>query len=133
MEHNKNESFDPSKLNESERALLLAWAENVREIQKNPGLSRKEKINALMKLNNKEALVTANKMAIRKVKAGWKRANWAARLAILAGGATLGYAGVAGAGVAAFGGAVGIPLFLLSAAGGAFIGTLIDNLKKSQE
>ena len=51
-------------------------------------------------------------------------------MAILAGGGTLLTAGLAGSGIAALGGAIGVPLFLLTAAGGSFVGLIIDSLVK---
>lgn len=117
-------------LNEEERKQLLTWAESVKTIQKDKDLSKKEKIRQLTKLSNSKAFKSCSKVAMSYSKSYWKNASYAERLGIIGAGGALTLAGVGGAGIAALGGAVGVPLFLLTAAGGTFIGTIIDKIKK---
>ena len=118
-------------LEDSERQNVLNWAVEVRKIQKNKSLSKKEKIYDLKKLNNKQAFKNAVSLSLKYFKNSWKKANWAQRIGIIGFGGGLALAGISGgAGIAALGGAIGLPLFLITAAGGAFIGTIIDSLDK---
>lgn len=83
-----------------------------------------------LKLNNSGAFKSSSKLALYYSKKYWKNASYAERLAIIAAGGTFSVVGFGGAGVVALGGAVGMPLFFLTGAGGAFIGTIIDRLNK---
>src|SRR5262249_22565538 len=69
-------------------------------------------------------------LGIRSKKILWDDRGWAARLALS--GVTVGavlFSGE-GAGIAALGSAIGVPLWLVLGAGGAFLGCLIDELHK---
>lgn len=118
------------KLSQEEKAKILAWARQVRAIQKNPALNFKQKFNALKQLNNSQAFKSTNKFVLMHSKRYWKHAPWTERIGLigLAGGAIV--FGVQGAGIAALGGAVGLPLFLLTGAGGALVGMIIERLDK---
>ncbi|MAO07486.1 MAG: hypothetical protein CL596_02105 [Alteromonas sp.] len=119
------------KLSQKEKAKILAWAKEVRAIQKDPNLNFKEKFKALKELNNKEAFSATNKFVMMHSKKYWKHAPWTERMAIigLAGGVVI--FGGSGAGIAALGGAIGLPLFLLTGAGGALVGMIIERLDKN--
>ena len=120
-------------LEKSERQNILNWAVEVRKIQNNKSLSKKEKIYDLKKLNNKQAFKNAISLSLKYLKSYWKKANWAQRIGVIGLGGGLAVAGTSGgAGIAALGGAIGLPLFLVTAAGGAFIGTIIDSLEKNK-
>ena len=129
MESSEYQDLDFSDLSNKEKEVVLEWAKKVRATQKNSSLSVKEKIKAIKELNNKEAFNSCSKIAMMYSKRYWKNASWAERLSILAGGGTIMAVGFAGSGVAALGTAVGIPFFLVTAAGGAFIGMIIDKLE----
>ena len=121
------------KLDASEKEKFLAWAKNVREIQNDPNLSIKDKIKSLKELDNKTALISLGKIVKTKAKKTWKDASWAKRLGVLGAGTALLAASGSGAGIAALGGAIGLPLFLVTAAGGTLIGTIIDELSKDNK
>lgn len=121
-------------LQESERQNILNWAVEVRKIQQNKSLSKKAKIYDLKKLNNKQAFKNAISLSLKYSINYWKDANWAQKIGIVGLGGGLSLAGTSGgAGIAALGGAIGLPLFLVTGAGGAFIGTIIDTLVKKQK
>ncbi|WP_452233054.1 hypothetical protein [Lacinutrix sp. MEBiC02595] len=121
------------KLNTSEKEEILAWAKNVKEIQNDKNLNVKDKIKSLKELDNKTAFISLGKIIKTKTKKSWKNASWAKRLGVIgASGALLTVSG-SGAGIAALGGAIGLPLFLVTAAGGTLIGTLIDELSKNKK
>ena len=130
--NDKDESNDVKieHLSDIKKKVLLKWAKRVKEIQKNKSLSFKQKLRALKELNNSEAFKMSTKYISSYSKNYWKHATWAEKLGIIGGGGALALAGFGGAGVAALGGAIGLPLFLLTAAGGTLIGTIIDRLDK---
>lgn len=120
-------------LNQEEKNNLLNWAIQVREIQQNNNLTKKEKIYNLRLLNNKKAFFNSIKLIQTFFSMKWKKASWSTRLALIGGSAGLLIAGSQGAGIAALGGAIGIPFFLVTAAGGALIGTIINNLNNNKD
>lgn len=125
---------DLEKLNETERQNVLNWAVEVRKIQQNNKLTTKEKIYDLKNLNNKQAFKNVISIVLNYSKSYWKKANWAQRIGIIGLTSGLIVAGASGgAGIAALGGAIGLPLFLVTTAGGTFIGTIIDSLNKKNE
>ena len=125
---------DLEKLNDTEKQNVLNWAVEVRKIQQNNKLTTKEKIYDLKNLNNKQAFKNVISIALNYSKSYWKKANWAQRIGIIGLTSGLIIAGASGgAGIAALGGAIGLPLFLVTTAGGTFIGTIIDSLNKKTE
>ena len=121
-----------NKLNSYEKEDILIWAKKVKEIQSGKTLGTKSKIKSLKELDNKKALVSLGKIIKSKTKKSWKNASWAKKLGVIgASGALITVSG-SGAGIAALGGAIGLPLFLVTAAGGTLIGTLIDELTKNK-
>lgn len=117
-------------LNSEEREVLLKWAQKVREIQSNKELSYTQKLNKLKSLEHLPALKNLGILIKDKSQIAWKNASWSKRMAIIAGGGTLVTVGFAGSGIAALGGAIGVPLFLLTASGASLIGLIIDSLVK---
>lgn len=125
---------DLEKLNDTEKQNVLNWAVEVRKIQQNNKLTTKDKIYDLKNLNNKQAFKNVISIALNYSKSYWKKANWAQRIGIIGLTSGLIVAGASGgAGIAALGGAIGLPLFLVTTAGGTFIGTIIDSLNKKTE
>lgn len=63
----------------------------------------------------------------------WDERSWPARGALL--GLTIGVAtlGSEGAGIAALGGAIGVPVFLLTTAGGALLATIVSELTNATD
>lgn len=133
MENQTKIQSEIDNLNESEKEKVLNWAIEVRKIQENKSLSKKEKIYDLKKLFDKQAFKSVISLVLKYSKSYWEKASWSKKIGIigLAGGIVVGgFAG--GVGIAALGGAIGLPLFLITAAGGTFIGTIIDSLKKNK-
>lgn len=130
MKENENNEIDFSDLSSIEKDVLLKWAQKVRSTQKNDSLSFKQKIKELKALNNGAAFKSCSRLVLVHSKRYWKNASWAERMGITVGGGTLVFFGGAGSGIAALGGAIGVPLFLLTAAGGTLVGTIIDKLDK---
>lgn len=128
VKNEKSKDIGIDHLTEDEKRILLDWAKNVKSIQSNKKLSIKEKLKALKSLNNSEAFKNIAKYVSLKTKHYWENANWSERLGIICGGGTFAFFGFGGSGIAAMGGAVGLPLFLVTAAGGTLIGTIIDKL-----
>lgn len=125
---------DLEKLNDTEKQNVLNWAVEVKKIQQNNKLTTKEKIYDLKNLNNKQAFKNVISIALNYSKSYWKKVNWAQRIGIIGLTSGLIIAGASGgAGIAALGGAIGLPLFLVTTAGGTFIGTIIDSLNKKNE
>jgi len=120
-------------LNQVEKQNLLDWAIQVKDIQDNKSLTKKQKIYNLRKLNNKRAFFNSIQLIQSYFSTKWKKANLPTKFTLIGGGAGLLIAGSQGAGIAALGGAIGIPFFLITAGGGALIGTLIDNLKNKNK
>ena len=129
MKKPDNEDLNFSELTKKQKEILLEWAKKVKGIQKNDQLSFKEKITELKTLNNSGAFKSSTKIITAYVKRYWRNANWTERLALLGAGGTLIVFGSGGAGISALGGAIGLPLFLVTAAGGALIGIIIDKLE----
>ena len=125
-------------LGHEERLALYRWAQELLAIR-SARASRARKalaaIRATTRRDTMVALVRQMRMPIQKAgykskKLLWDDRNWPARLALS--GVTVGLVAGgpgAGAGIAALGGAVGVPLWVLTAAGGAFLGTLVEELK----
>ncbi len=100
----------------------------MKQIQQNKNLSKKEKIYELRQLNNQKTFVNAVSIFKTFFVEKWKSANWAKRIALVGGGIGLAIGGSQSAGIAALGGAIGVPLFLVTAGGGALIGLIIESL-----
>lgn len=118
------------RMDEGQRALVLTWAQKAQEISERSDLTKREKLHQLKDLDTTPAvkafvivLGTALKQQL------WDERSWPARggLSGLALGAMV--LGGQGAGIAAMGGAIGVPLFILTAAGGALLGTIVAELK----
>jgi hypothetical protein len=118
---------------EAEREVLLTWANGLLEIREKSlpaGLKAKEAVDLTLK---SKVVTPAFKLIGREMKRlAWDDRGTKSRLAII--GATVGLTvfGGQGAGIAALGGAIGVPLWVVLGAGGAFAGMLIEELQKAR-
>lgn len=112
--------------------IILDWAVQIKEIQNDKLLTTKQKIQKLKVVNNSEVFKTIFSFVTKLLSSNWKNTTLPMKLAIIGGSSGMLLAGTSGAGIAALGGAIGLPFFLVTAAGGAFVGTIIDNLKEKK-
>ncbi|MCX7144191.1 MAG: hypothetical protein NT123_24775, partial [Proteobacteria bacterium] len=61
---------------------------------------------------------------------GWDDRSWPARIGLGAAAVALFLPGKGAAGLAAFGGAISVPLWIVFGAGGAFAGVIIDEINR---
>jgi hypothetical protein len=117
-----------------ERAALLFWATQLLAIR-DASLPALEKAKRAIRLTIQSGaiipFVTFLGTEIKRV--GWDERGLPERLALSAAAvAALVFSGQ-GAGIAALGGAIGVPLWVVFGAGGAFAGVLIDEAKRRQD
>ena len=125
-------------LDETQRSVLLAWAQELVAIRA-AKVGRIRKTAAAIRASTRKETTVALLSSIHGPlkKAGykskqllWDDRNWASRLALSGVSISLAVGGAeAGAGIAALGGAIGVPLWLVLGSGGAFLGTLIEELR----
>ena len=117
----------------SDRVLLQQWITQLLVLKDAP-LGKLEKAKkAIAVTASSKAAVTAAKIVAKHIKrVAWDERSTAARFGM--GGMALGLAafGSQGAGVAALGTAVGVPLWVISGAGASMAGVLLDELKRKK-
>lgn len=117
----------------TEHIALLQWAEEMHAIMNRSGSLIKKATSAIQVTAQSKVLLPIMKLAGGELKRlGWDDRGLPARIAIGAAGAALTLSG-SGAGIAALGGAIGVPLWVVFGAGGAFVGVIIDELNKSKK
>jgi hypothetical protein len=116
---------------EPEKDALAAWATQLLDIRTS-SLSPAQKARKAISLTSKASVVwPAMKILSRELRRlGWQDRGWAARFGI--GGAAVGLAlfGGHGAGIAALGTAVGVPLWVVLGSGAAFAGVMVDEFTR---
>ena len=122
------------ELTDEERKTAYNWAKDAKVIVNNPELNQIEKLKELHAINKKyKSIDKFLKGLYRIIKTHcWDNRGWAARLGIV--GLSLGgiVSGSSFAGIATAGWGIGLPIFLLTTAGGTFLGTIIDELMKEK-
>jgi hypothetical protein len=118
----------------SDQILLQQWITQLLVLKDAPlgKLERAKKAIAITA--SSKAAIAAAKIVTRHVKrVAWDERSTAARFGL--GGAALGLAafGSQGAGIAALGTAVGVPLWVVSGAGASLAGVLLDELNRSKK
>lgn len=115
----------------AEQEMLLGWAQKLLAIR-NGGLPVYRKaVQAIKATQESKAIWPLLKITSKELKrVGWDDRSWKARIGLGAVLATLASVGSAGAGIAALGGGIGLPLWVVVGAGGTFIGLLVDELIK---
>ncbi|UZR29198.1 hypothetical protein [Methylococcus mesophilus] len=115
-----------------EQQLLLSWAQRLVQFRES-NLPIHKKATAAVKITNEcKAISPLIKVMSRELKrVGWDERSWGSRLGLGAVITTVATVGSAGAGIAALGGGIGVPLWVVIGAGGTFVGVLIDELTKN--
>lgn len=117
-------------LSDSEKKALLVWSQKAVAIRDDNSLGKVAKVKALNSIENGEIarifMATVFKVAKEKT---WTNQSWARRLGVagVATGLTFGGASV---GIATMGAGMGVPLIVMTAAGGVILGAAIDEIKK---
>lgn len=125
-----------TEVDDSTREALLGWARKLTEIRNSNLPAVMKASRALSASTKREVIVSATALIYRRVEPlirdvkrhGWDERGIPSRFMI--GGIMLGATAFSGqgAGLAALGSAIGLPLWLVLGAGGAFLGTLVDEL-----
>ena len=111
---------------------LRNWAQTMLEIRASNAPALEKAKRAVAASADKKVLAPILNVAWREMKrVGWEERSLPARMAMGAGVAALTLSGQ-GAGIAALGGAIGVPLFVVFGAGGALAGVIIDEVRKKK-
>ena len=114
---------------EQQRA-LLEWGKELLVIRDSNDSARAKARAAVAATASRKVVWPIVRVMLQRLKRlGWDERSWSARLGIGVVGATIAVFGGQGAGIAALGTAVGVPLWVVFGAGGAFAGMLIDELE----
>jgi hypothetical protein len=120
------------KLTTKEAQAVTRWVTELLEIRQSAVPMKDKARQALQVTVTSDIILGLARLLVRELKrVGWDERSWSSRLALS--GISLGVLlfGNEGAGIAAMGGAVGLPLWIVFGAGGAFAGTLLQELRKS--
>jgi hypothetical protein len=120
-----------ARMSPAERETMLQWMQDILEI-KNSETSAASKTKRALQLTAKaSAILPFIKIIGQELKRiGWNERGLPARLGLSAMVGAVALFGTTGGGIAAFGGAVGVPLWILFGGGGLAAGALIDELRK---
>lgn len=117
----------------AEQLALLEWAQEMRTIRNGSAPLIEKAMLAIQVTAKSEVLLPLMTVIGSELKRhGWDDRGLPARVAIGAAVAALTLSG-SSAGIAALGGAIGVPLWIVFGAGGAFVGVIIDELNKSKK
>ncbi len=125
-----------SGLSDRERLELHRWAQELLDVR-NSDAPLHRKVQAALRATAHAEVARplvmqfgrqARELGLRSKELLWDERSWAARIGLLGVSAGAGAFGAQGAGIAALGGAIGVPLWLVIGAGGAFLGALVDEL-----
>lgn len=118
------------ELNHEEKQILLVWSQKALNIKNNSDLSNLEKIIAISKLENQEPSKVIMSKLIKTLKNKvWTNQSWARRLGFIGLGTGFTFGGAA-VGIATMGAGIGVPLAIMTAAGGVVLGAAIDEITK---
>ena len=129
-----------SSLSEQEKLNVSGWASEIFEIHRSP-ISRRAKARQALKITKDagigkatlKAFFGAAKQSGAVGKAAWNNRSKSAKIGISAAVATVAVFGTQGAGVAALGTAIGLPLWMVTGAGAMFAATLAEEAKRSNK
>jgi len=112
---------------------IEGWATEMLRIRKSGATAVQKAKLAIEATVDRKALGPLMGVAWRELKRiGWTERGLPARVAIGAAVASLTITGQ-GAGIAALGGAIGVPLFVVFGAGGALAGVILDEIRKKKD
>ena len=114
-----------------EKLALLRWARKL-ELIRQSDISKLEKAKESITLTVKSNIIwpTVKRINTQLTDTLWKNRSWKSRIGMGGAAIALLTVGTEGAGIAALGTAVGVPLYLVLGAGGILLGTLIDELEE---
>lgn len=118
--------------NLEQQQALLEWGKEllaIRHSDDSVGAKARAAVSATARLKVVWPMVRV--MLHRLKRLGWDERSWKARLGIGTVAATVAIFGGQGAGIAALGTAIGVPLWIVFGAGGTFAGLLIDELEEA--
>jgi DnaJ-domain-containing protein 1 len=120
--------------NKVERKTLTDWLDELLDIQRGSGTQMEKTRRAIEATLGRKVVWTTVKLIGREIKhLAWDDRKFPTRLLEI--GAAVGLLAFGGeaAGIAALGGAIGVPLWFLTAAGAAFAGVLLEELRAPTE
>jgi hypothetical protein len=119
------------QLDVAQRQKVLSWARALLDIRTGTGSARSKAI-AAINVARRSGVIgeLLERMVAMASEAGWKNRGWPARLGLAAALVTVATVGTGNAGIAALGGAVGVPLWIVLGAGGTLAGTLVEELAR---
>lgn len=80
-----------------------------------------------------DLMIAVVKMVAAEAQSLWEKTSSGGRLGAIGVGGGLLFFGTKGAGIAALGTAIGVPLWVVFGAGGAFLGVLYDELNRKRD
>lgn len=119
------------RMDTKQRLALLRWASRLLEIRASRAPALKKARLALDTTYRADILPVVRVLADALKDVVWDDRSWSARLGLGAVAITATTLGGQGAGIAALGTAVGVPLWMVLGAGGSFAGMLVDELQRS--
>ena len=111
---------------------LRVWAQKMLDIRASNLSALEKSKRAIAASTDKKVLAPILNVAWREMKrVGWEERSLPAKMAMGAAAAALTLSGQ-GAGIAALGGAIGVPLFVVFGAGGALAGVIIEEIRRKK-
>ena len=116
---------------EAERVALAKWAEGLIAIRSsNAGALVKGKEAVQLTLRSEVVWPLVKMLGKELKRVGWNERGYKSRGLLVGAGLGLVLFGGQGAGIAALGTAIGVPLWIVLGAGGAFVGTLLEEVRR---
>ncbi|WP_368413036.1 hypothetical protein [Dongia sp.] len=121
------------QLNAEERELLMRWAQQLLDVR-SANTSTREKIKQAARVATQcKPILPVVKLIGREVKRlGWDDRGLPARVSLSAVLVSVTLFGWAGSGIAAFGGAIAVPLWIVFGAGAGFAAIIIDEVRRTK-
>lgn len=121
-----------TEFTEEEKVIIKSWAENAIVIRNDSELTAQEKVKKIYNISNNSWVIKKFFNATYRLikRNGWDERSLPSKLAIA--GAVLGLGTVGGnfVGIASAGFGVSLPFFVLTSAGGALLGTIVQEINK---